>query len=723
MVGGKKMGRGVSSAVLCVFLFGGVLSPCSAFSQPVESTIITPDASPVARQRAISEGATSNSSAIPSQRINYGPGQFPSAGRSAFDGLVKSREIVRSTLFLRDPQTRIAPSHLGHPGYENVAFLYDKAVDAMVFKTAGYQREAAAVLDYFAERLSIPLNEIRKNADVNGIYGILKLYPSSEDPRTVGLVNAFNCRSMEREGRGRVEYWTTPGPLAFLILAFLSVDQKKYLPEAIKIGQVLLAMQRDDGAITDGDREPDGINTEPHMDSFAAFLALHEATGDPLWKTAAERAWEWFTNNVFMPEAGAIYQGVHKGLPGEIFATDAYSWTMAGPAGDRMPLEVLERLTDRMLRQGLSRITIELPDGLTRTVTLVDFADVKDVRVTADRNGYHPMGSIEWIGGVILALQKNAVRFWETGDSAARDKARFYKALAEYFMAEALRSFYKVDGMDGKLSFYATGQWVPTGHGWRTPYFYVKDPQGNPVVKGGSTIGAWPVLPLNRRNPFILNDNFGVIYDAIPINDEAALQVDAYVTSLVRERDYTEAVPMEMAEGVGDVTEMWQFNQKMFRSFLIGDYYSVILWAEKITGNAEWIRKAKDEQLHKSREIGGLVDYPWGTSPAKAKSEERSIMRYPLLNEVGAAMWGLAVAHFKLGNTAEAKAWIRTIIETVPYHQIFAPDGPGYWNALVSWETNPGGTFLDAEMGELYREVLSEMGRTSALPKAVLLNK
>jgi hypothetical protein len=537
------------------------------------------------------------------------------------------------------------------------------------------------------------------------------------------LVNAFNCTSTERAGRSKAEYWTTPGPLAFLALAFLSVDREKYLSEAVKIGRVLRAMQRADGAVTDGDREPDGINTEPHMDCYAAFLALYEATGDKQWKEAAERAWEWFVNNVYHPDAGVIHQGIHNEKPRELFATDVYSWTMAGPAGDRMPLEVLERLTDRMLRQGLSRITIELPDGITRTVTLVDFADVKDMRIVVDRNGYHPMGSIEWIGGVILALQKNAVRFWEAGDSGNRNKARFYKALAEYFMAEAVKSYYRIDGLDGKLSFYATGQWVPTGHGWRTPYFYVKDPQGHPVVKGGSTIGAWPVLPLNHQNPFIMKDNYGLIYDAIPTGEEQSLEVDTYITSLVRERNYTELVPLEMAEGVGEITEMWQYNQKMFQAFIAGDYYAAILWAEKITGNAEWVRKAKEEQHRKAREIGGLVDYPWGAALAQARAEERAILKYPLLNEVGAAMWGLAVSHFKLGNITEAKAWIRTIIDAVPYHQIFAPDGPGYWNALVSWEANPGSTQLDSEMAELYREVLSEMGLTSALPKSILLKK
>ncbi len=703
--------------VLVVFLIITCFSS-SLYSQPIEKSTVNPETSTTYDQGGPSRVFSSQDVLSFSSRIVHLPNPYIMPVPVGRDDRAMSREIGRTAVYLSDPRTKIAPSHLGHPGYENVAFLYDKAVDAMILKAAGYDREAEAVLDYFAERLRIPMEEIRKNADANGVYGILKLYPSIDDPRAVGLVNAFNMRSIEREGEARLEYWATPGPLAFMVLAFLYVDRQKFLPEALMLGSTLLAMQREDGAITDGDRATQDVNTEPHMDSYSVFLALYEVTGDPVWQRAADRAWDWFSKNVLRPDGAIIFQGIHGGSPSEIFATDAYSWTMAGRGGERIPLEMLERLTDRMLRQGLSRVTLELPDGKSRTVTLVDFADIKDMRVIADRGGFHPMGSIEWIGGVILCLQKNAVRFWETGDAVNREKARFYKGLAEYFMAEAMKSFYHVEGVDGKLSFYATGQWVATGHGWHTPYFYVKDPNGNPVLKGGSTVGAWPVLPLTRNNPFKLGDNYGSVYDAIPIGDDTALKIDAYITSIVRERSFTEIVPTEMAEGADGVSELWQMNQRMFQSFVAGDYYAAILWAQKVVGNEDWGRRAKEEQKRKAREMGGLVDYPWGSSPDQAKNERRAVLRYPLLNEVGTAMWGLAVSNYKLGNIPEAKAWIRSIIEAVPYHQIFAPSGPGYWNALVSWETNPGGSYLDSEMGILYREVLKEMGLTSALPKS-----
>ncbi len=709
--------RKVWTAVFVIVLLLGA-PPC--FSQPL-------DVSSVASDIGAAVSASGFRRFSPSGTFSKSAGfieKQPSGG-IAGAGLLDSRldrdeisvKIADGLIAMTDPQTHVAPSHLGHPGYHDAAFVYDKAVDALVLHAAGAEVQAHAMLDYFSARIRIPLNEVRKNADANGIYGMLKLIPSLDDPRGVGFVNAINCRSMDEAGQGQVEYWTTPGPIAFMIMAFLNVDRRQYLPDAIRLGEALLLMQRQDGAITDGDRDVRNVHTEPHMDTYSALMMLYDVTGDVKWSGAAARAWSWFTANVYRPEQDTIYQGMRPGGVSEVFATDAYSWTIAGRGGERLPLDVVERLTERMLRRSLSQVTLELPDGKIKTVTLVDFADVQDVRVTADRGGFHPMGSVEWIGGVILALQKNAVRFWEVGDSVSQEKARFYKGLAEFFSQQALSSFYQLEGMKGLLSFYATGQWISTGHGWKTPYFYVKDPAGKPVIRGGSSIGSWMVLPLKRVNPFKLDDTYGRTYDAIPSDDRTRRKAEEHVAEIVRARAFMESVPTEMASDVGDIPEMWRYNIQMFHAFNRGDYYAAILWAQKVVGNSEWRKLAVDQQARKARDIGGIVDYPWGRVPSQAKVEQRAIQKYPLLNEMGAAMWGMAVSQYKLGNRADAKAWIRNVIETVPYHQIFSPAGPGYWNALVSWHENPGGTVLDAEMGELYREVLKEMARATALPQ------
>lgn len=633
-----------------------------------------------------------------------------------YDSYEVCRRMALGVDSLRDKKTGVAPSHLGHPGYESAAFTYDKAVDALVLKAAGADRQAREVMEYFSKRVRISFKEVKQFADANGIYGILKLYPSSKNAKAVGLVNAINVRSTSIEGVGQLEYFTTPGPLAFMLMAFLYVDRVGYLQDALKMGEALLAMQREDGAVVDGDRDALNVHTEPHMDTFSAFLMLYQVTKDMRWKIAAEKAWDWFEKNVFHPDRSVIYQGIHHGRPSEVFATDAYSWTLAGPAGDRMSLDVLEKLTDRMLKHSVSRVTLEVPDGTMRTVTLVDFADVKDMRVNADRGGFHPMGSVEWIGGVILALQKNAVRFWQEGSQESRQKASFYKALAEYFILQALNSFYEVKGVDGFLSFYATGQWIATGHGWRTPYFYVKNSNGQVVLRGGSTIGSWPVLPLKRQNPFILDDQYGYIYDGIPYDAMMKQKAEIYVDDMVMMRTFVENVPLEIMKGADEIPELWRYNMQMFKAFVTGDYYATILWAQKVLNNTDWMRLARQQQQQKEEEIGGIIDYPWGKQEFNAPQPARMIRRYPLLNEVGAAMWGMAVAHFKLKDHTQAKHWIRAMIESVPYHQIYAPDGPGYWNALVSWETNPAGSQLDAQMGILYREVLRDLKKRSALP-------
>ncbi|MBF0122989.1 MAG: AGE family epimerase/isomerase [Candidatus Omnitrophica bacterium] len=636
---------------------------------------------------------------------------------------IMSSQIAQGILALTNSKTGIAPSHVGQASMQKIAFLYDKAVDALVLKAAGRNVEARAVLDFFSQKLQVPIAEVRRYADANGVYGMLKLVPSVDDPRAVGFVNAFDITSSAQEGEATLEYWTTPGPLAFVIMAFLYVDREKYREDAIKLGETLLVMQRENGGISDGDRGPANVHTEPHMDTFSAFLQLYVVTGDQKWKDAAERAWGWFEKNVYQPQSDTIYQGIRGVTPSEIFATDTYSWTMAGPAGDRLPLKVLEGLTDRMLRQGISRVTVDLPDGNTKTLTLIDFADVKDPRITTDRGGFHPMGSVEWIGGVILALQKNAVRFWQAGDAENRQKAKFYKALAESFTAEAIKSFYKINGIKGVLAFYATGQWISTGHGWNTPYFYVKDKEGNAVITGGSTIGAWTILPMKRQNPFQLDDRYGDVYDVIGLEASDQEGAKDYINGIVREKSFVEAVPTEIVDGAGDSPEMWRYNQQMFLAFAAGNYYAAVMWAEKSVKDPAWAAAAREQNLRKEREVGGLVDYPWGTAPETVKDTQRAIARYSLLNEMGAAVWGLAVSHYRLGNEMEAKAWIRSLIESFPLHQIYAPNGPGYWNALVSWETNPGGTALDDEMGRLYQDVLKEMGRTSALPIIVPVKK
>jgi hypothetical protein len=134
----------------------------------------------------------------------------------------------------------------------------------------------------------------------------------------------------------------------------------------------------------------------------------------------------------------------------------------------------------------------------------------------------------------------------------------------------------------------------------------------------------------------------------------------------------------------------------------IRGYEEAILWAERVISETKWVQLAQRDQQHKKNRIGGLVYHQWGT-PVDPETR-RAIWYYPLLNEVGASMYGLAYCNFRLGNHEATKYWMRRCVEEVSYHQIYDPQQSGYWNALLSWDRRGN------EMEELYRQVLEEIG-------------
>lgn len=623
--------------------------------------------------------------------------------------------IVMGILALRDPGTGLVPSHYGHPELESLGFLYDEAFFALALYASGKQAEAEKILDYVAARLKIPLAEIKAGANAEGIYGILNLLKnvSRNNKAVLGLLNGMDITSRVRQGHGALEYKTTPGPLSIFGLVLLKVDKDKYLDSALILGETLLALQREDGGIYDGDRLPDQVHTEPHVDAADFFYELYLTTNDSKWKIAAEAGWQWFRGNVYNVESGTIDQG--NGNLGRVktFATDVYSWTMAGHYGDTLSPDEIIRLSDHMLRKSLTRVYVPVPDGTTRDLILVDFSDSISEEIKKVRKGLHPMGTVEWTGGVILALQKNAVRLWNTDDSRYQEKAREYKAIANILINECLKSFYSLSALKGGIiSFYATGQNVETGFDWKTPYFYVKN--ANIVVQGGSTVSSWPILPILGSNPFILNDDYKVTLDKIEIFDKDQQRAQTFIDEIVAgERTYHETVPSSIADDAPKMVELKSYNKKVWDAFNQKDYEEVISRAMDVINETEWVRIAIRQQEVKAKAVGGLIDYPWGTPSSVVPEIEAAIWKYPLLNEVGMSMWALAVSNFELGRKDEAKKWMKRIITEVPLHQIATGkwikkedplfnqlstpvvDGKkllvtGYWNALVSWEWNPG---------------------------------
>ena len=673
-------------------------------------------------------------------------------GQRAITGDIPSLDpqpIVRSLLKTMSPYTGLIPSHYGHPGYEGLSFLYDISVSALVLYAAGYQKESEAILDYFAKRLDVPIKDIESSADTNGIFGIMKVmqYGGPGSPKTRALVNAIDINSVTSQGKGLLEFYTTPGPMAFLIFALLQVNTEKYRKYALELGDAVLSMQDKEGGIRDGDRARDRVHTEPNMDCMAAFSMLYQVSGDRKWADAADKAFNWFMKHVYEQGEGSIYQGIWEDRPSKLFATDVYSWTMAGPAGDRLSADELKRLTQKMLDNCMAKITLELPDGSVRTAILADFANAEDSRVMNARQGFHPMGTIEWTGGVVLALQKNAVRLWKEGD---RKTAIEYKAMAQLLLKEAGRCFYSIDDPQSLTTFYATAQGVeiaPFGAiqnksttGWTTTYYYVKRADGTALVKGGASIGAWILLPYLGFNPFVLHDAYKNSYDAIPVTGKQMVDAMRNLGDISAGRTFTETVPSAAPDRRTQIVEPRIFNKKMweeieyaYKAKSAGDvagmrrsFERAMEWAMKVLQNPVWVELAKSDNAIKKREVGGLIFYPWGmVIPNNEHSVHFAIQRYPLLNEVGTAAWGMATGLYESGRPQEAKKWIERIVDDFPLHQIAAVQAEGseniigYWNALVSWEDKSLGPKHNPGIYRVYEEILSERHLASAKPPVV----
>jgi len=70
---------------------------------------------------------------------------------------------------------------------------------------------------------------------------------------------------------------------------------------------------------------------------------------------------------------------------------------------------------------------------------------------------------------------------------------------------------------------------------------------------------------------------------------------------------------------------------------------------------------------------------------------------------LGTALWGLVQANIRLGYDKEARRWMQRLAQDYSYHQIYDPDGQGYWNALVGWKASA------SKLGEFYNEFIKKL--------------
>jgi hypothetical protein len=519
------------------------------------------------------------------------------------------------------------------------------------------------------------------------------------------------------------------------------------------IGNVIMLMQAEGICIIDGDRAPGRIHTEPHADGFAALLMLYDVTKEKKWKDAAEAAYICFENKLYNPEEGRIIQGEWAGTPTEIFALDAYSWSMAGPIGDRLKLDDLKKCTEFMLKKSLVKLSILLPGDIRKEVILCDFTDPQNAEVKRVRGGFHPMGTIEWTAGAVLALQKNSTRLWKGNQ---QETARYYKAIAEKLMDECMNCFYQIDKAGCKMTFYASGQGIevaPFGsirsgfnEGWKTPFYYVKE-DDSVLVSGGSSVGAWVLFPYLGLNPFILGDDYKKTYDQIVIKEEDINKAEKFLEEATSERYFKENIVNPAPLGDIEIIEPYIFNKKVWRSMERAfdsvkegntaearkHFKSALTWAKIVVNNTEWIKLAKRDNTLKKEALKGIVLYPWGTTFKDNKHPyHTAILRYPLLNEIALSCWALTVANHELGNTDESAHWMREIIKEFSLHQIPVTTTTetgektdlikGYWNALISWKDNPGNNQIDEKLGKLYRRLMEKENLYEYEPKQISLD-
>ncbi len=414
-------------------------------------------------------------------------------------------KVAQGLLNQRDPKTKLLPSYFGYSEYEDVYFTYDLAHNAMEFKLAGHQREAEELLDYVAARLKTSRNEVEAKKDLNGVYGI-RVQTRAGEMAVEGVVSAMDIRSQAPQGRALLDYHVAPGPMAWLGMAFLQVNPKKYRTEAIRLGEGLLKMQDANGGIHDGNRSPTAVDVEPHMGTYAFFNMLGKVTQNPKWNVAADKAWVWFEKNALNKEKGTIIRGMSDGKPDTVHATDVYTWSIA-EAADRMDLDTIKKLVLRA-EQSLVDVTFTRLDGKTVRVILPDFTDPEAALIKMKpvgdsdgfrRGGYHPLGWIEGAGGFMLMYEVAAKKAWEEGDKTA---AIDYLAKAGALHASIERAF-SIDGRGAMVAPYATGQWVATGHGWRTPVWQ--------KLGDGSASSAWVIFSRFGSNPFKLGEEEQVL--------------------------------------------------------------------------------------------------------------------------------------------------------------------------------------------------------------------
>jgi len=630
---------------------------------------------------------------------------------------LSAKDIVQGVRSLCDTPSGLAISHYRHPSYDDISFVYDSAVAALILYYGGEQAAARRITDYFDALIKDAADKPADEYDYSGIYGGIKA-AAINGKYVLGIVNCLDNRIYKIPGRARLEFFVTPGPASFLIYSFLHIDKDKYLESAVCLGELLLAMKQTDGAVIDGDRSR-RFHSEPCGDVYAAFKMLYSVTGDERWRSAAEKVANWLKNNIYDQNEHTVWQGVWDGRVNKVFAEDVFAWGIAAGIWDGLDANEIFAMNEKLLERFLVHVDMLLPDIGRQSLYLVDFTDPLDEKTILVRKGKHPTGSVEWSGGAVLALKRSAVRLYKARHYSQAGKL---KACAMLLEDSCLRSFYHAPGVSGAITFYATAQGVEVGpfgainestvEGWQTPYFYLDNKDER---QGGSVVGAWPLLPYLKINPFIIDDEDLKDYDKVTVVDDDRAYAKEIFEKFTQNKNYKENLPKEAIGKHTIVVEPQEYNRRMWDAYKKNDFVLMREWALKVIAEKDWIKLAAKENEDKLKRYGGLVEYEWGrVYDDNSSPEHRKILAYPVLNELGAAYWALIVASYELHNYDDIPGYFKKMVDEALLHQIPAvvdekvlePLIKGYWSAVAQFCRPVYPTARDREINRILKEKL-----------------
>lgn len=331
---------------------------------------------------------------------------------------IKNRQDLISGLVL---------SYEGDRDLDRVYFTYDQALAAVSFILFEDKERASRILDFYLEKAE----------------------------KGEQIYNAYAA------GGGVFEYTVHSGPNAWIGLAALNYTKmtgdKKYLPIADRVSNILLSMMDKEGGIKGGPNEQ-WYAIEHNLDAFAFFDMFYKITEDEEYLRAAGKIKSWIAQYAYTHYGPPVCRGRGDAT----IATDTYAWSVTafGP----QELAGLQMSSDNILDFAIKNCEVAVKfkrNGEEIDVKGFDFAKYKNI----------PRGGVvsgEWTAQMILAFKIMADHYKNIDAekySEYVEKSQFYSQELQKML---ITSPSRVGRQDPCLP-YASLPSVDTGHGWRTP--------------------------------------------------------------------------------------------------------------------------------------------------------------------------------------------------------------------------------------------------------------